>query len=388
MAGTIRYKTNCYHTGLSDQDFAQAAFKNLWDFFKHLETNSVATEIARNNGDAATYANPLGTDFYDGANPFGEGAWAVFSMDSWASRGWVYYVFFAWSAGSSSFDNAPNAPARIRGSLGSNRNLGIAVAYGHQATFSDASPWPAAATGSMGSDTKQTPVWDIPSGGGAYLLPRSSTPDNGDSYSTNRENCGSVFNDSSVTSSQRLHFVADADNIAILFNRNDTTRIDNVVYIGKYLPLSGVTANVPLFMYNAVGTPALDIADFWGATTGGDTREGGVLHTLSTGTSEVWSAQQSWNDDGLDDNSPSAVFTAGTRYGLAPWEVHRYNEGQLGWADPDFYRCVKNLAHRDNRTGGDWVVVAQTSTAAAAKHVIPWDGSTMGAGFTRDGATS
>ena len=74
----------------SSTEAHQAAFKILFDFMESLVTAGIATRIALNYGQTSytpTGRNSwgTGTDFYDGATPFGEGAFMVYRMNGLAS---------------------------------------------------------------------------------------------------------------------------------------------------------------------------------------------------------------------------------------------------------------------------------------------------------------
>jgi len=129
MGGTKRFTldANLSSSGVvGSNEFAQSAFKLLWDHMKRAEVGGVVTEVARNNGNNI-FGGSLGTDYYDEPSPFGEHAWSLFRWETSVLRTWTWYMFFSWSTGT--FNTAPNSPGRIGGSTGFGTiNLGLSAA--------------------------------------------------------------------------------------------------------------------------------------------------------------------------------------------------------------------------------------------------------------------
>lgn len=383
MTGTPRYQTNCYINTAVEVNRNQELFKNCWDFFKWLETNGICTEIARNNGNNATYTPAVGTDFWDDANPFGAQAWAVFRMDSNGNRALPYYVFFAWSGqAAGSFSSGTNDPARLRATATFDNAFGFQMAYAFDSSGDPDTPWPAAAIGSMGSDVKQDPVWAIPAGGKLYVLPISNNV--GGSHATKRENCVGIMGTNSIISEIRMHMVADDDNIAIFANHGDGTVLTTCILMGRYIPIDDLVPDAPLFMMSSKLTSiGADDLNF-GTLTGNNAREGGVT-VLDDDTSDA--ARNQYDTPMMDDNAPNTAISP-AKHLLYPVVLQRTTQGQVGWLDPDFFSSVYNRVHRDVVTGGAQAIIAFTASSASPKIIIPWDGSTMGDGFTRAGVQS
>lgn len=394
MSGIKVFKSDCYldifgsSPSLGSVDISQWTFKTVWDFFKQLETQGYVTEIARNNGSSATFSpKGLGTDFYNEANPFGENAWAVFLFPPSSNRIVPYYVFFQWNLGTD-FGSAPGSPGLILGGSGgsvSNINLGFAMAAATDDLGDYTSPWPMASTGSMGSDTKQSPVWEIPVDGFSYIFPRSNSV--GGTYATIRQNtCG--FQLAAPSTDLRIDCVGDEDNWAITINDNSTFQDNSFVGGGYYISHPDITtAAVPLFMLCTRSSISfIDRSSSWGTTLGNNIREGGAS-ILKTGPDTVLPVQFGW-DAAVEKNNQNFTNFLDPKNCLYPINVG-INTYDVGYLDNSFWRVIYGAYPRDTVIDASWIVVSGSSLTANPERVsliIPWNGvKSKGGNFTPSG---
>lgn len=378
MAGTPHFKANCYLTGLTLANYSQSIFKITWDFFKYLETQGYCTEIARNNGLAAT-----GTDFHDGANPFQTNAWAVFEFVATVQRPLPYYVHFQWTA-SPIFGTSPGNPALFRGTAGSGTAsyLGFSMAAAideFDAPFNPFIP----VSGSMGSHVKSDPVWTTPTNGTLYVFPLSNAT--GGAFATSKQNMMGYT--SNVTTNLFMDLIADEDNWFINIAARGTPTLDNFcVGGGFYIPPAGITAVAPLFMFASQGA-SLDRTNIWGTTTGTEAlRDGGITSREGVTTKDVGFG---WNL-AMEKVQPNTQTDTPSRYGLYPMKVCS-NLSDVGEADPEFWRVCYGFTVNDTNVGATWMCFGISSSITVVKHILPWDGSTVRwntGGATRDGVIS
>lgn len=393
MGGTKIFKSDCFinRTVAGVVQTAQSMFKLTWDFFKQLEVQGYVTEIARNNGAPATFSpKPLGTDFWDGANPFGENAWALFLFPASANRTMPYYILFQWSS-STNFGTAPGSPAVIQASTGSlnEPKLGFQMAWGING--SPANPW-GGTTGSPGSDTKGSPVWINPGAGTGFVFPVSNNV--GNTHATVRQNMIGYRN-SAASGDMRINFVADEDNWSVDINEGNKASEDTCIGGGIYTPISAITSpTAPLFCFvtrqNSLG--CLDGTNVWGTTTGNNaTREGGIS---IRSTNSVGILSFNW-DTSIEiaeyNNNFSESFP---RINLGVLGVN-YNLSQVGYADSGFWRISYGTLPRDVfGPSNEWIAIYSYQapsgiSPASAKLTIPWIGAhSKGSNLTRDGITS
>ena len=377
MAGVKKFKLDAYLSGLTVSDYAQGIFKQTWDFFKQLEVAGHVVEVARNNGSGGT-----GTDFWDGANPFGPHAWYVFRYPPSSLRTFSVYVLFQYTNTNNFGNISPGSPAKINGVLGSASNIHLAfsVAIAYDSMGNSVNPW-GGTTGSLGSDTKGSPVWVKPVGGSLYVLPRSNSL--GGSFSTLREDmCGFYV---SAPSPSRLYCIGDQDNFSIVLNRANATTENVLLGFGTVIPALEVTIPCPVFQFgqNNTGT-MLNRTSAWGGLTTGLTPSGGASINESTEKMSFgWELS-------MERVQPNAVADTPNSYGLYPISVTGKGS-RVGYADPEFWRASYGLLPKDIKTTSlDWMIYGETVTANTVKIALPWDTvtATRGVSTTRDGIIS
>lgn len=407
MSGTKVFKLDCFldPANLTQIQLNQAAFKIIWDFFKQMETEGHCTEIARNNGAPATFSpTPLGTGFYDEASAFGQNAWAVFQFPASPSRTLPYCVLMQWASGTA-FGTAPGSPGLIYNSAGSSGNIQVGFSMAAGLTSADApassphatdGPWPFAATGSLGSDTKQTPVWNAKGTAGNptnYFFPISN--ETGGTHATNKQNTIGLST-SSATSSLRIDCIGDADNWFIAFNVNNAFNDLACVGGGLYFPhSSNISPEIPLFMLNTRTTASfVDRTNVWGVSAGTGTREGAIGRntTNATPTANVavdfsWDSQMERRRANLETDTA----TSPSKFPLYPLQVCA-STSHVGHADQDFWRVTYGLYPRDSTSTKSHILFSGTTQASdpnVASLMMPWDGSTIRcSNFTRNGIIS
>ena len=386
MAGTRKFRTNCWSPGtLKQSEQTQEVFTNLWLFLKDCETAGLCTEIARNNGNT-TYTTPSGTDFWDSGNDaFGENAWAVFRFPASANRTVPFEVFIAW-AEVEAFGNAPNSPGLIFGGTGVGMEIGFQMATAFDGGGAFVSPWNGG-TGSLGSDTKNDPVWAAPGGGTVHVLPYSN--DTG-THSVSKQNCVGLHTSDYGVKDQgvRTHFIADEDNLAVIWNTSSTTEAVAFFMLGHYLPIEGYTAEVPLFMVSTddrdIG--AVDLVGFnWGWSGGNNIRGGGILRKRSTTAATLQMAWERYAETVMINehfDPPRYHFHDIIAYSGT-------SQGPLGIFDPEFVKMTYGLPHGLTFGGKNYAVVSTAGLLSFRVVVLPWDGVTVpGEGFSREGVST
>src|SRR5687768_3165624 len=116
MSGTIVGKVDCKLTAITANG-QQEFFKTIYDFMQQMVTAGHCTRIALQHGASGT-----GTDYFDGANPFGENAFGVWRFNGSPQ----FYLLLQW-AFSASFGTTPGNPGALNGAAAQD-GVGIAIA--------------------------------------------------------------------------------------------------------------------------------------------------------------------------------------------------------------------------------------------------------------------
>lgn len=383
MAGIVHFKLDCFLPSASYtlQQQSQNLFKLAWDFFKQLENAGYCTEIARNNGNAATFSpKALGTGFHDELTPFGESAWAVFKYEATFLRSFPYYVLIQWSDSLTDFGAAPGNPGTLFGltGIGGNLTFGISMATAFDSSGNPSNPF-IPASGSMGSHIKSDPVWTTPPGGTLFVFPLSNNTGGG--YATSKQNMLGFSANGSIDF--RFSFIADKDNWIILQNRNAGFTDTAIIAGGFIITASEVLGEVPLFLYYTTGNftdTTVTAGDTAGTLT---TRDGGASCIRSRGVRTFSLAYDSTIARGTIANLQT---TPSNSLGFYPISVE-VGRQKVGWADPYFWRVCNNLP------GFSDLMLTRTTIGISATHAVkltvPWDGTTeRNTNFTRDGVVS
>ena len=390
MAGTQVFKIDGrINEGIvGGQNAGQELFKAFFDFFSQkVATFASWTLYSLNYGNAGTYANPLGGDYHDGANPFGQGAFAVFKSAITATKTCDIYHFIAWGEGNSNADIFPNTPNRLYGSLGASSTtlLSYQTATAVDNVGAQVSPWGGGSLAN-GSDAKSSPVWVESAGGSLVVLPISNGV--GGNYETNKENCiGVSISNTTIVSHYRYHFIGDEDNF-VCYIRYDTGNTARLFGQGTYIPIQGTAVVNNVFIYNAT-TNFANTVDAFGSLTGSVTRDGGVMGPNGSYHPLQFAYLNGFISAHIG-NQPNTFIDAGASFTSYSFAVGSYHEGQLGWADPSFWGVCGNRSSLSLRADRSKIVLAEpNATEASAKIEVPWDGVIDPEnGLTREGVIS
>lgn len=399
MGGTLRGKVDCFHnTGLRYTN-TQQCFKNIYDFCIAHPNMSL---IARHGG-VGSIAGSI--DYWDGANPFLSHAWFVVRMndatlESGAAnptgysgpRTYPWYMYCQWWRAdvNATVGTAPASPAQFDGVTnpgGSSAGVGVtfAIAVGSTPGTSEVA-WNGA--GTLGQNTKGTPVWRTTAGTptgflGTLVYPRSNNT--GGSHSTNRENMSRVLLNG-VDTPVRQSVMADDDSIVFLTNTGDDHTSWQFQYFGLYTPRSGYSPTYPMVQ---IADPALPwtAGQNFGNTTG--TAGGGIapsslangVRGFNLGRVEEW-LTQSASPNWLFANETFDLWDVPIIVAEAPFVGLAGNAG----GSPMTVREVFGFGPADSNTAKTVSAYGAAATPQEIKVVVPWNGTTFPrANFTRDG---
>lgn len=385
MAGTPVGKVECYHTN-TGANGNQEAFKNLYDFFNSQMVGAgYATRIALQYGSSGT-----GTDYHDGANPFGENAFALFRMDglnsgnsSSARNGstlpdFDYYVLMQW-ADTDSFGTSPGNPG-LADAASAIDGVAISVAVRTDGN----SPWNGS-TNNNGTDTKGSAVWTA-GASVVHILPISNSFTGG-THLTNKENMRLLADISSTT---RVSMIGTADSFIILVDAGAAGAYV-AHYFGIYTPRSGLSPSLPITGVSpsiATGLPWADgTGTTWGTTTGGGTNEGGVLGTLLTDLmGGVSVGQDVVGVFGLQPNNELAT----PEYDAFPIRAIQRGTGRTGYVgdlETGLVESVYNVPTNSSNAALSRAYFG-SATQGSLHLAVAWGGATSpGTGATRAGVT-
>lgn len=384
MAGTLRGKIDCYSkTQNTDRNF-QEAFTNWINFMDDLVVAGVATLVASQYGSGGT-----GFDFWDGANPSGSGAFAVYKFPANGTRPNDYYVLGQWSD-AANINSAPGNPARILGATTgfSGANFGVAYASALESDeTTNANPW-TGTTNANGTDLKSSPVWAAPVGGTLAVWPISNA--DGNSHAAVKENLQSVvqLNSSVDYLNLRYGFLADDDCFFYYVNigNNHSTQWS---FFGHITPFAGVDLLYELVYLKDVAeiTPTSAI---YGITTGNQYPDGGFHNYVTGGMDSIWinSLTSAFNVSGNPNtlNSDEDVNTYDFFPLVAYMEAGVVNrKGMVGIFDP-FITSSYSMLDKFQTTDLQYTVLGAGDSLSEHNLIIKWDGNTTwGSNQTREG---
>ena len=365
---------------------AQEAFTSLYKFFL---VHPNMTEIARHGGLAGNASN---VNYHDEANPFLPNAWFVFRMNTvtenpayTGTRTFPWYVLVQWNRFDlSTFGSSPGNPGLTEGSTsgsGSQSVVSVQFAIG---VGGDQNPWNGG--GSLGTNTKGSPVWVTPGGGGTavHVFPRSNNT--GGTHNTNKENCATIFS-STVNSASRSNVVCDDDNIVFL-NTTDLSQY-NMLFFGEYHPKPGTTPEYPYVMLGTgiSSTLPLSRGSILGTTAGNAPNCGAVLVNGSI-RSIVLDRYTFALDNSTTCPAPNRVV-GGLEWDEFPIPVFAYevpnNIGYLGQVN--FIQEIAAVPHGTLKSDGTKVVVGSSALPVfgTARVTCPWGSVPFGSGYQRSG---
>lgn len=389
MAGTVRGKIECWSSTQDAGNNTQEVFKAWFDFMEALDTAGVVTRVALQYGSGGT-----GTDYHDGANPFGPNAFALYRWPSNGGRPEDVYLLGQWSDGSTNFGASPGDPGLINagtGSSGGELAFAWACAFESDGT-TPANPW-TGSTVNDGTDRKGAtpgtgPVWEAPVGGTVSVWPRSNTGGT-HTHDTDKENMvGLLVLGSSETGAYRYGFIADNDNFFayVDVDRNETFAW---CWFGPITPRTGFSPLYSLSMVKDEGP--LDIAFQYGDTDGNDSTEQGGFYNPNTGDMEA-SVFTSLTDIMTELVQPSEL---GSSARFEEFPIYLYlntgltdRKGTIGTVNP-FLKVVGQTKSTDAAPDLSRITLGGNFLSSTQFNItVPWDGTTNPrSNFTRAGVS-
>lgn len=383
MAGVNRGKIECYHLPYLTPLAGQEAFTSIYKFF---QVHPNMSEIARHGGLGGNASN---VNYHDEANPFLPNAWFVFRMNTatenpayTGTRTFPWYVLVQWTRfDSATFGSSPGNPGLSDGTSsgsGSSSIVSVQFAIG---VGGDQNPWNGG--GSLGTNTKGSPVWKTPTGGTtSYVFPRSNNV--GGSHTTNKENGATVFRAFTGVAS-RSHVVCDDDSIVFLSTDDLTQHF--MTFFGEFTPKPGSTQDYPYVMLGT-GLSALPLAraTTLGSTSGFAPNSAGV--PVNGSVRSVILDRYTFALEATNCPSPNQVLGA-TTWDEFPLPVFAFeapnNIGYVGQVD--FVQEVSSIPHGALNGDGSKVVVGSSGTPilGSSRVTLPWGNVPFGSGYQRSG---
>ena len=373
MAGTIRGKIDCVSLSISATTRCQEIFKTLYDHMERIKALGVVTRIALQYGDSGT-----GVDFHDGANPFTDGAFAVYRFAANGGRANDFYVLMQYGTDTST----DGSPLTIWGNAPPASNSFVTFAFAsalESDNSTNASPW-GGTTVNNGSDTKSTPVWVSPVGGTVAIWPISNAT--GEPNGVNKDNTlAPAFGLSSQ--SDRWYVVTDDDNFCIVVDEGGNFT-STMLWFGPFTPYTGLTT-----MYYELGMIYEDNSgpDIVGTeyASGANIRGGGLWSPVEQRTRRCFLGS---NNSGLASTAQPSELGGGAVYQEFPFFGLFQDEGlTTGFAGQygPFLAMIFGRVDQDARDDFTRMVVGAFSTTVV-NWSIPYDGATLPrTGVTRVG---
>jgi hypothetical protein len=367
VSGTVRGRIEGRVTGLNEFLTAGTIFKTFFDF---LEAHPGTTRVALYYGTAGT-----GTDYHDGANPFGNQCFAVWRFNTHAGRTWPFYVclytpsYTSGTGAGSPDDFAYEGASPVNGT-------GYVMMSACVGIGGDENPW----NGSLnndGTDTLGTPRWAAPGGGGTayYAVPHSSNV--GQAFAANANDAIGIFTETAAPAACRYAIIADDDWLMFAVDDTDNSAYNQIGLIGMYEPESWVTPVRPFCGVRLDGA----------ITTGQKVDNQGMIvgllgpRLLGITWNEGMFATALQPDENADQGSGPEFIPQ--RVGLYSEETPG-ERGFLGWA-PDLFQVVYNM----NKLDTDQALLRAnlgSGTPPQTNPLLAWDGTTIpGTGVTREG---
>ena len=356
MAGTIRGKVLAIETGMvNEQQCASFVFKNFFDF---MEAHPTTTRIALQYGTGGS-----GTDFFDGANPFQRGSFAVWRFNPAGARTWPFYVMAYCNSGVTTGESTSNwllEGLNVSSTVGL---VGISAAVG---IGGDENPWNGS-TVNDGTDAIGSPRWAVPAGGTDLIVVpasnRTGAPDG-----TNKQNTLAMFYQTSGMSEAAGHFFADDDGVMWVTD-DDNNLYDAETrygYVGIYEPFAHLTVARPFCGIRKSSTETdVDI----GLDRGGVTAPDGVAYApiLTTKTNYYTNA-------GFQPDEQAGNLFVPQRIVLASDESVG-NRGTFG-SIPALMQEVSDIQVWTTNAARDRIALG-SATKATLKMWVPWTGTNV-----------
>lgn len=331
--------------------------------------------IAANTG-AVGLGN--GFDFWDTANSVGAlRAWSVWRFSN-APRGkFDMLLFLTTGSGGPSFGGVTINQGTSINAFNGFGAIGWACAVHPSGSVSN--PWNGSAT--IGSSSMANPVWVTASGGGLAVFPRANSFDG--SYP--KRDQLTMLHDDALTLPTRMHVLATEGSFTVLQDPG-LTNSTRIFHFGSYAPRPGFTSDAPYFMFTGQGTPSTnDIIKYWtaanvtyGSTAGisANTNDGGIAPpTLTSGSKTL-----TFITIGIPDASYGSfnIYVNSGSYDQLPLFVAVSDAGITGIiGQADYIGVTFGISNGSVNAASGTAVFGKT-TAATAKVIVPWSGSSPG----------
>jgi hypothetical protein len=272
----------------------QELFVSFYNYLISAQAQAVGVTLKASNYGLVYGGMGTGFDYWDQANPTGNNAWALFQ---WASASVPFYTLLQVATGSGvklpqSFGDYPGNPGAIYQEQITNYD-GVGIQFAALANKGD--PWNGT-SGSLGSDTKGSPVWT--SGSSVlYVWPRSNNVSG--THNTVKDFCATILTTReirpsvSTNANSQIHLTIDENNFHIAKNTFGATTLSGAYgyqYFGKYNVFSGshredmvCNPDVPYVMlwldknmYNYGHNPSVHV-DFGSISVAGESHVYGLL---------------------------------------------------------------------------------------------------------------
>ncbi len=394
MSGTTHGRIDCHSDAGNNWRNVQEAYKGLFDFMSGLASWTRKSYFVGDTGGNVPAGSGRGTDFWDGTNPMGRNAWAMFEATSATNK---FYVLIQYQDGSS---ETVGGGGNLNGvsSIGTRTAIGIQMAAAVTSGGADANPF----QGTMnndGADTKTSSWWAAPGGGKLYVFPRNNSAGGG--YATNHNNLADAWSHGTSTNNNgplRYHFAADNDHLSMAFDFG-TLGAWGVTTAGVYVPRADLTVNRPLVMLSeSSGTSdgfqrhtSVQYGPTGAVTTA---QNGGIRGTDSLVGASSATDVHSVSLDTLITFPLSTTFQPNMAFATPAFDewplflAAAESAAAFGYLGTyDFVRHVYNVDNHDTKSNRTRAYFGNTTTAVT-KFSLPWDGTTApGTTLTRTGVT-
>jgi hypothetical protein len=404
MAGTIKGKVDCYFNIVGNtydyRSVAQGTFTSLYNF---LLSHPNMTLIARHGG---VGGGALNVNYWDQANPFLCNAWCLFRMNTvtenplyTGTRTFPWYVLVQWNRNDiGAYGVSPGNPGVVDAGTGTSSETRVTLQFA-VGIGGTQNPWNGA--GTLGTNTKGSTVWAVPSGGtGVLVWPRSNGPGGahgpGGATPLRHNSFTHFYNASSSVS--RSHFMADDDSLVLFYEGGESQQCA-MTYFGLYHPRPDFSPAYPMVCLSTV-TAVLPFTRgiVYGSTTGGggqptNPNNGGGIPSANPATDEIRGCLIDRYVGSLESLSynlhPNKYFSTPTwdEYPIPVfmWEVPKH----FGYAGQiEFIREIGNVESYARNTTGNRIAIGGVNTVGAAgiKISAPWPvGVHPRAGMFREG---
>lgn len=382
MSGTLRGVVDIKTSQTNEYRNTADVFKAFFDAF---EAHPGMTRIALQYGSGGT-----GTDRWDGANPFGANAFAVWRVDTNGGRAWPwYFTMHSSCAGGvqTGWGLAPGDPlASEQSTASSTAYLGFQAAIGiggdenpwNGTTVNDGTDSRGGSAANPGGTDASGAVWRVPAGGGTNLLVFPRSNNSGGVYDAVKEDMCVLIN-AGAASAVRCHLVMDDDSLYMYWDYGDIGSGYTFLAMGIFDTHPGVTTWDRPFMQWASRNAFSEAA----ATE----RSGGVSVPDSSELAPVMKVAFNARKFHAANEQPNAVFSP-PEYDLTPLDILMADASRKGFAGTtqDVFQVCYDVPRNSSNAAKTFGVLG-SSTVGNLKAAYKWTGvAEPGATSTREGA--